>query len=177
MLAGWAWPITWFKLLVLYPQNLATTNPLAMMNWRSLALNLEQISPSWLAWAVAITGMLITTFWALRTWSKNKTDQQFNLALLVNLAATLAVTWHSHLHMATSLLAPLIALLGSKLLSYKQWMSILGIQFLGLIGSIVARVWFPENNLLGMTLLSINLYLAYWGYKRFKSEEIRSQIG
>ncbi len=171
ILAGWDWPILWFKLLILYPQNLATTNPLAMMNWRSLVLHLEQFSPSWLAWTVGLLGMLITTYGVLRTWPRNKTEQHFELALLANLAGTFAVTWHSHLHMATTMLVPLIALLGSNQLSYKRWMGVLGVQFLGLIGSIVARVWFPENNLLGTTFLAVNLFLVYWGYQHTNSEE------
>jgi hypothetical protein len=174
LLAGWDWPLTWLKLLVLYPQNLSTTNPLAMMNWRSLALNLTLFLNPLLAWGIAGVGLLITTIWAVRTWNMNNNAEFFNLTLLVILAATMAVTWHAHLHMATPLLAAMIGLLGSKSLSYKLWMSVIGIQFLGLIATTVARVWFPVNNLLGFTFLGTNVFLVYWGFKQFKKQTVRA---
>ena len=163
LLAKGNWFITWINLLLLYPRGLATTNPLAMMNWRSLALNLKLVMPSFLAWIIAITGMILTIIWMLKTWKKQDTQNQFALALLCSYTATCAVTWHSHIHMSLPVLAPMIVLLANNIITHKKWISFIGFPFMGLVISMAVRIWFPENNLLSIVLLAINVYLTLWG--------------
>jgi hypothetical protein len=171
LIAKGNWLMTWINLLLLYPRGLATTNPLAMMNWRSLALNLELVIPPLFAWAIAITGMILTVVWMIKTWKNQGNESQFAVALLGSYAATCAVTWHAHIHMALPLLAPIMVLLANNKFTYKMWVAFIGFQFLGLAISIAARIWFPVNNLLPMTILAINVYLTQWSSKEIKAYE------
>ena len=169
LIAGGNWFMIWINLLLLYPKGLATTNPLAMMNWRSLALNLEPVIPPFFAWGIAIAGMMLTTFWMIKTWKNRSNESQFALALLCTYAATCAVTWHAHIHMALPLLAPILVLLANKNFTYKMWYAFVGFPFLGLIISIATKIWFPVNSILPMTILVINVYLTQWGAKEMEA--------
>ena len=107
----------------------------------------------------------------IKTWKNQGNESQFVLALLSTYAATCAVTWHAHIHMALPLLAPIMVLLANKKFTYKMWVAFIGFQFLGLAISIAARIWFPVNNLLPMTILAINVYLTQWSSKEIKAYE------
>jgi len=170
LLAGWGWGKTWLELIVLYPQNLPTTNPMAMMNWRGLAENLTRIFPPFLAWGIALTGILFTSFYTVRTWRRNVEPESLRLAFLGVIAATCAVTWHAHTHMAMLLLIPLLALLGSKQLSYNLWAGIIFTQFLGLAISVLGNIRFPANNLSSIVILGINVFLVYWNDLHFRKK-------
>lgn len=169
LLAGVNWLMAWINLLLLYPKGLATTNPLAMMNWRNLALSLESAIPPFFAWTIAVAGMILTMFWMIKTWKSRGNESQFALTLLCTYAATCAVTWHAHIHMALPLLAPILVLLANKKNNYKMWYAFIGFPFLGLVISIAAKIWFPENNILPMTILATNVYLTQWGAKEIGS--------
>jgi hypothetical protein len=164
-LAKGDWFTPWIKLLLLYPTGLATTNPLAMMNWRGLALNLEMTVSPIIAWGVAYTGMATTLVFMLRTWKK-QTDSNFALPILSAYAATCAITWHAHLHMALPLLAPIMVLLANKKISYKTWIAFIGIQFLALVISFIVQIWYPANSITNMAMLAINVYVTWWSAKK-----------
>lgn len=170
-LAGWDWGTTWLELIILYPQNLPTTNPMAMMNWRGLAENLTTFFPQFGAWVIAWVGILFTSFCAVLTWRKNASSKQFRLAFLGTIAATCAITWHAHIHMGMILLIPLLALLGSKQLSYNLWAGIILTQFLGLAISVFGNIWFPSNNFSSVVILGVNVFFVYWSYLHFQRQQ------
>lgn len=163
------WITPWFNLIFLYPTGLATTNPLAMMNWRGFALNLETVVSPKIAWGITYTGMLITLFYMLKTWlvfRKARTDTHYAFAILSTYAATCAITWHSHIHMALPLLVPILILLANKEISYRVWSAFIGLQFLGFLISFIAQIWFPANNIMATTILAINVYINWWTANR-----------
>lgn len=159
------WITPWFNLLFLYPTGLATTNPLAMMNWRGLALNLETVTSSKIAWSIAYTGIFITFYYMIKTWYNLRTSQEetkYSLAILSTYAATCAITWHSHTHMALPLIAPILILLAKREITYRAWAMFIGLQFFGFIVSFIAQIWFPANNIMASTILAINVYITWW---------------
>ena len=96
----------------------------AMMNWRSLALNLQAIAPAWLAWGLALAGMALVAVLGLALWriqpAQSHAENAASLAsvgqvidperatppslwtlhlILATYAATCAIAWHSHFYM------------------------------------------------------------------------------
>jgi len=170
ILAGTGWFHSWFELLVRYPGGLATTNPQAMINWRSLALNLKAILPGSLAWTIAILGMAGTAFLAISTWKKYYTNEQLALSLVCNYAATCLITWHAHVHITLPVLVPLIFLLCcEKNFSYKMWSIVIGIPFLGSIAALLLQKWLAANNfdLVSLSVFCIIMYLVVWSRREY----------
>ncbi|HEY5982071.1 MAG TPA: glycosyltransferase family 87 protein [Anaerolineales bacterium] len=89
-----------------------------MMNWRMLGLHLSSLIGPWIGWGFAVAGMLITLIATLLVWRRpfNADSPSFPLALLGVLAASLMITWHSHIHMAMIVIPPMIYLLQAKIL-------------------------------------------------------------
>lgn len=107
-LAGPEGLTAWGKLLTRYMGNLTATDPAAMANFRMLGGLLSLLFPS--SWAWGVTGGLTVAVAALALWGTLRRqragyDSAFLLPLL---AATCAVAWHSHLHMAAILIPPML---------------------------------------------------------------------
>jgi hypothetical protein len=168
LLAGKDWLYSWLELLLLYPGGLATTNPQAMINWRSIALNLEPYLGSSTSWTLAGLGMAATLLMAMRTWKRNQTDDQLWLSLTCTYAATCLITWHAHIHIAAPLFVPLLLLhAGTKRLSLKTWGALVAVPFSGVIASILSQIWLTYNNLPSLFLFGTLLYLVCWSSSMF----------
>ncbi len=89
-----------------YSVGIPTNLPEKMMNWRMIALNLDNLLPTFMSYAFAATGMAITAAFAARLWLKNSLacSAQLGLKLLGTFAASLTIAWHAHEHMAMILL-------------------------------------------------------------------------
>ena len=92
----------WFK----YSEGIASNSPERMINWRMVAVNLN----SSIGWAIAILGMALTTLAIIYLVRKNNVfgSSQWVMVMLGIFSATLAITWHSHFHMAAVLIPFLI---------------------------------------------------------------------
>jgi Glycosyltransferase family 87 len=90
--------------------RLPGTFPQSMMNWRALAVNLIGEPLSAPGYGLAIAGMAVTTFFALRPYRTSVGAADILMVGLLMWAATGAVSWHAHVHMAAPLLLPLAAL-------------------------------------------------------------------
>lgn len=107
-LAGPEGATTWWALLTRYMGNLSATDPAAMGNFRMLGGLLSLlVPPSWArvianGLSVAVAGLAL---WASLRRQRAKDNSAFLLPLL---AATCAVAWHSHLHMAAILIPPML---------------------------------------------------------------------
>lgn len=103
-LAGLGGMTMWWGLLARYADDLPATDPLAMANFRMVGECLSLLLPP--RWAWGITGGLSVAVALLALWvSLRKEDE--DAFLLPLLAATCAVIWHSHIHMAAILIPPL----------------------------------------------------------------------
>jgi hypothetical protein len=100
-----------------YSAGIATNSPQAMINWRMIAVNLN--SP--LGWIIAIMGMALSLT-AVYFLVKNKDafgTSRWVMIMLGVFSATLAITWHSHYHMAVVLIPFLIYCSMSQMLNEK----------------------------------------------------------
>jgi hypothetical protein len=162
LLAGPQGLLEYGKLLLNASGDMATTNPWVMMNWRSLATNLEVLLPSRFAWGLAYGGMGLTALAGLSLWLRPATipSVRFDTAMLGTYAASSAVTWHSH----TNLAAPLIVLL---LLLAKQGLSRAAVDVWFFVPALLFPIAFftvpaIAHNLAGLGLFALNLYLVGW---------------
>jgi hypothetical protein len=94
-----------------YASGIPTNAPENMVNWRMVALQLSEFLNPGIGWGVAMAGLLVTVVASFFLWRKpSGSSIDFPIALLGTLAATTAVTWHSHLHMMAIILPPLVYL-------------------------------------------------------------------
>jgi len=103
----------WFK----YGEGIASNSPERMINWRMVAANLDSL----IGWAIAILGMALTLIVVFYFVKNNITfgSDQWVMFMLGIFSATLAITWHSHFHMASVLIPFLIYCSLSRMLNKK----------------------------------------------------------
>lgn len=102
-----------------YSINLVATFPESMINWRMVGINLNTFTGTSFGWAITGLGMVLTI---LAVYIPLKPNPEFGstrwvMSMLGIFSATLAVTWHSHYHMAIVLIPFLIYLSLHQLLS------------------------------------------------------------
>jgi hypothetical protein len=165
LLAGWDGVLAAFTLASQFLGPLIDTGP-TMMNFRAVALNLEPILPTWLAWAIVICGMMAVVVVTLYQWWRYypKTSEVYMVLIVATLAATFAVSWHSHFYMLVLLLPFLLALDSKGSLSRLwRWAWIaappLFFAMLHAVNPDLARNWF------GLAMLGMNLFLLTWGLR------------
>ena len=103
----------WFK----YGKGIASNSPERMINWRMVATNMD----SSFGWMVAILGMVLTLI-SVYFLVKNNYGYGTSHWVMITLgifSATLAITWHSHFHMAAILIPLLIYCSSSQMLNNK----------------------------------------------------------
>jgi len=103
----------WFK----YGEGIASNSPERMINWRMIAVNLDSL----FGWALAIVG-IVFTFLVVFFMARRKIalgSPEWVMVMLGIFSATLAITWHSHFHMAAVLIPFLIYCSLSQMLNQK----------------------------------------------------------
>ncbi len=103
----------WFK----YGKGIASNSPERMINWRMVAANMD----SSFGWIVAILGMVLTLI-AVYFLVKNNYSygtSHWVMIMLGIFSGTLAITWHSHFHMAAILIPLLIYCSSFQMLNNK----------------------------------------------------------
>ncbi len=152
------------RLILLEPTGLPGVFPEGMMNWRALAVNLSSIAPPKFSWGVAMLGLVSTVAFAASLWRRfaARSPSRFAIILLGTYAAACTVAWHSLVHMALPLLAPLVYLAANRCLPPKLlniWAITPALAFLVTafeLGSGFAHI------LAALSLLIINLCLVVW---------------
>jgi hypothetical protein len=125
-----------------------------MINWRMIAVNLN--SP--LGWVIAVLGIVLTLM-AVYFLVKNKSPfgtSRWVMIMLGVFSATLAVTWHSHFHMAMVLIPFLIycsfsMMLSAKVVFYWAVMTPLFIIAINIIFILVS--YFSKNDIIEISRL------------------------
>jgi len=102
-----------FKLLFSYAPGTEFFSPNGMANWRMLASNLNSWTNTWLWWIVAAIGMIVTLYlwWVLSRVKVSIGSPEWILIFGGIFSASLAFTWHSHIHMGMVLYPFLILFL------------------------------------------------------------------
>lgn len=170
---------SWLGLLVGYSgypvaSGAPSSAPDAMMNWRALAINLDNAMPSplWLPLALAgtlVTGIIAVALWYIRPVPGSAVDARIWLATW---AATCVVAWHSHVHMALPLLAAAILVWGDaywRSRTFMLWLIAPAALYWGFVYAYVPlmtllgyEAWVgtpPVNILGGVSLFAVNLVL------------------
>jgi hypothetical protein len=177
LLGGVSSIFNWMTMMFTYIPGIATNAPEFMMNWRMVGVRLSYSFPSYTAWGIAAVGMIGTVVVTYFLWRKPLLNhsQNFLIAFFGTLAATLAFTWHSHIHMAITLIPLLLYFYNEKILPEKlfNWW-IFGIPFiiLGLLLPINLLHLDQYKLLSGTAALSFlifNMVFLFWALKSLGS--------
>ena len=178
----------WVTLLTRYTDNLPavalpTTNPEAMINLRMLGEVLSVLFPSAPTRGIAAglsVGVALLALW-LSLWKK-RTPGERSGPLLSLLAATSAVTWHSHIHMAAMLIPPFLRQVSTGQMPRRLlvlWTMIPpGVYFLSMAGMALLSAWkrpippFPGFTYPALALLIFHIYLSVRGPCRWIPKEV-----
>jgi hypothetical protein len=109
-----------------YAGDLPTTYPESMMNWRGLMVNLEPILGQSAALVIGFAGMVGTAVLGVWLWRRTRASPDHQTIAAGSYAASSAVAWHAHVHMAL----PLVALIGNGSVwgeSRSRWLLCLGV--------------------------------------------------
>jgi hypothetical protein len=163
-----------FGLWLNYASGIPTNAPENMVNWRMVALQTSSFIGPAPGWTLAMAGLLATLIACFSLWLSKPAPHSpgmFSILLLGTLAATTAVTWHSHFHMMTITLPPLIYLtvqnrIPAKLI-YSWVFTPPLIAFLAFILSAFGKLgYLPdfgyEGLLLGVCGLALHLVFLAW---------------
>jgi len=159
-------------LLTKYVPGIASNAPENMMNWRMVGERLSSFLPSNISWGIAAVGLAGTALVTFLLWRKPFTSSPlaFLVAFTGTLAATMAVTWHSHIHMAVMLIPLFLFFYDRQVLPRKLfnwWM--LGMPFIVLFLSLPVKLLNLDryNALAGLTgfcMLIFNLIILAWAW-------------
>lgn len=168
-LAGQAGISGIFKLWLNFTDGISGSSPENMVNWRMLGIHIENwMTPTWGA-SVTYVGMLLSVSWVFLIWYRWNPSQSRSALMLGTLAATLIVTWHSHIHMGMILIPAIAYGLASSEISnrvFNTWLfllpcTLLVVLLFGLITN-TPEVLMPGelgSFVLGLSGLLINLML------------------
>jgi hypothetical protein len=169
-----------------YAAGLPTNAPELMMNWRMIALHLGRISSPQVGWGVAVMGLVFTLLAALSLWVRKVEvgTPLFALALCGTLAATGAIAWHSHIHMAMLMIPPLFLLglkhgelLGSRLdwwvfLPASLYCARLMLAATMRAGIVPGTYGILLEVLFGIGLFGLNIYFLGWAISEMRRAQV-----
>ena len=109
------------NLWVKFSDRVASATPEIMINWRMVGVNVNALMNTSLGWVITGLGMLLTivAVYFLIKHNPPYGSTQWVMTMLGVFSATLAITWHSHSHMAMVLIPFLIYTSLYKLLPRK----------------------------------------------------------
>ena len=150
LLSGFAGMKALINLWTKYSVGMATNAPQKMINWRMIGVNVNALMNTSLGWVITGLGMVLTI---LAVYFLLKQNPPFGsppwiMTMLGVFSATIAITWHSHYHIAMVLIPFLIYASLYKLLPRKilyLWgivtpITILGLVIVGLFVLLVAKM-------------------------------------
>lgn len=187
-LAGWDGMAALLGLLTGYisSENLATNFPQSMMNWRALAVNVNAMFGGDLGWWITLPGMAVTAIAGIGLWvlRRGASAREYAVLWLGTFAAMAAVAWHSHVHTALPLLAPMIFLRADARLPerlVRWWIYAPAALFLGIVWvytpiaiSLGATNWIGPrfgHIVAGFTFLLLNLVLLGWAWRSLRFQK------
>jgi len=121
LLSGFAGIKAMVDLWTRYSAGMATNAPERMLNWRMIGVNINSILGTSFGWVITGLGMALTIVFVciLIKGKPSFGSSAWIITMAAVFSATLAVTWHSHDHMAVVLIPFLIYASQFNLLSEK----------------------------------------------------------
>lgn len=183
LLGGQAGLIGFWKMIFQYSSGLPTNAPEIMLNWRMIGVQLSGFLPAGISWAVAALGMVATAVVTFLLWRKpiEPDSTRFQVAFTGTLAATLAVTWHSHLHMAMVLLPGLLVLLSKKAFPegiFTSWLFGLPLVALFIFHPLLWTGVIQYNTFAlaaPLIMFSLNLVILGWAWRSLRRDQSSSK--
>jgi len=128
------------------------SNPRAMMNWRMIGENINAFMNTSFGWVVTVLGMVLTILagYFLIRRKPSFGSLEWVMTMLGIFSTTLAITWHSHAHMAMILIPFLMYASTYKSLAKK-------VIFLWGITSQVTYIGISIINLLAIFIMKIDI--------------------
>jgi len=161
------------SLLTKYVPGIASNAQENMTNWRMVGERLSIFLPITISWGITAIGIAGTTLITFLLWRKpiSLPSPTFLIAFTGTLAATMAVTWHSHIHMAMVLIPPILYLYDRQVFPRKLfnwWM--LSVPFIVLFLTLPVKLLNLDryNTLAGLTgfcMLIFNLIILVWAWR------------
>jgi len=121
-----------------YSIGIASNSPYAMINWRMVGINLNPYIGTSIGWVITGLGMALTMLAVYFLIKKNPPfgSPPWVMSMMGVFSATIAVTWHSHYHMAMVLIPFLVFVSVYQLLPQKilfSWAIITPVVLLGIM--------------------------------------------
>ena len=110
LLSGFAGMEALFNLWTRFSGDIVANSPELMVNWRMIGVNLNTLLNTSLGWIITALGIVLTTLavYFLVRHKQPYGSPSWVMTMTGVFTATLAITWHSHYHMALVLIPFLI---------------------------------------------------------------------
>ncbi len=167
------------------------SNPRAMMNWRMIGENINAFMNTSFGWVVTVLGMVLTILavYVLIRRKPSFGSPEWVMTMLGILSTTLAITWHSHAHMAMILIPFLMYASINKSLPGKViflWgitsqVTYIGISIINLLAIFIMKIDIPDYTsiIIAFSAFIINLMIliSTLKYKETQPETLVGSAG
>jgi hypothetical protein len=189
ILAGWQGMKAMLTLWFNFAEGIPTNGPENMMNWRMMSLRVGGVTALWIGWLIAGLGIIICLVITWKLWRNINLRSDFPQNIFVwvvlgTLAATCAVTWHSHLHMGMILIPPIAYLyvrggFEDRYLNFWLFLPLVTFLFVFFLGILLNDPYIlvaghAGGFLLGSCALFLNILLLVVSFRR--TEVLRSTL-
>jgi len=177
LLSGIGGMVAYARLLTGWGEGNSVTAPKVMINWRMVAAHTNTYLGSPVGWIIAGVGCMLTLtvlFIVLRR-RREFGSSEWVSAMLAVMAATLAVTWHAHAHMAVVIIPLLLYTSANELLpdgNVVTWAALTPAAWLGFLGVGLALQQILRVNILDFQGLIVavsgfiaNLLIMFYVFK------------
>jgi len=182
LLSGFAGMKAIVDLWTRFSAGMATNAPEMMINWRMIGLNLNSFFGISFGWVFTGLGMVLTTALVLTLL---KTIPSFGsstwvITMMAVMSGTLAVTWHSHYHMAVILIPFLVYVSQFNLFPYKiifAWATSTTVIFLILLAITILMLLITKITITGVEYVvaisgfCLNLLIFIYSMKYLHSNQ------
>ena len=165
-----------------FSTGMATNAPEAMINWRMIGLNLNNLFNTSIGWVITGLGMALTVglVYTLIKERPSYGNPAWIVSMAAVISATLAVTWHSHYHMAVVLIPFLIYGSQFNLFPYKivfAWATTTTVLFLIFLAINILILLITKTTISGLEYLvaisgfCLNLLILIPSYRHLRSRQ------
>jgi len=185
LVSGFAGMKAMVDLWTRFSAGIATNAPEKMINWRMIGMNINSLFGTSFGWVIASLGMLLTIVFVciLIKGKPSFGSSAWIITMAAVFSATLAVTWHSHYHMAVVLIPFLIYASQFRLLPEKvifSWATVTSVLLLGVIVILVFLIgkypFYDFEYLLSISGFCLNLLVFISSLRHLHTKQNITEI-
>lgn len=149
-----------------YSVGMASNFPEAMINWRMVGINVNTVMNTSIGWVITGLGIFLTILAVYFLVKKNPPfgSPPWVMTMLGVFSATIAITWHSHFHMAMVLIPILVYVSLYQLLPQKILFSWAIVTPVVLVGMWIVGVFFlilTKSNEINYEWISVTAFSGF----------------